>query len=74
MYGLGGPLMVALVSLCFPSDLVLKKHSHCAKTLQDLQRQTKLASPLLPEMSLDSFEMSGCHQSLIVTASDLHVG
>ena len=74
MYGLGGPLMVALVSLCILSDLVLENHSYRAKTLQDLQRQTKLASPLLPETSLDSFKMSGCLQSLSVIWSDLHVG
>ena len=66
--------MVALASLWIPSDLVLENYSYRAETLQDLQRQTKLASPLLPERSLDSFEMSGCHQSLSVTSSDLHVG
>ena len=46
--------MLAVDSLYVLSIRASQGRNHHARTLQDLQRQTKFASPLLPETSLDS--------------------
>lgn len=60
VYGFGGSGMVADASLCESpklSALALSRHIHGynVRTLQFLHRQTKFASPLLPDSEALSF-------------------